>query len=296
VHSTPHRPSGTGRAPRTRRRWGLLALLAAPFVLSGCALPNFGAFKSATSQGRSTFHLWQGFSIGAIVIGVFTLVLIGWAALRYRTRKGDDPTVLPSQRQYHLPLEITYTVVPIIIVFALFAATVVVENKVTALPPPATTIRVYAFRWGWQFTYPSGDFSQPTAGFSILGQTTQNYAMVIPENENVRISLQSLDVVHGFYIRKFNFSRYALPGVDNLFTFNAQSLGTYFGQCTQFCGLWHSLMWFRVTVVTPAAYKVWLAKELSQATIASSIGAKIAASQLTGADVPVKPAIGAGVK
>ena len=268
-------------------------MIGAAMLLSGCTEPSFGAYKSVTSQGRSTFHLWQGFSIGAIVIGAFTLLLILWAALRFRAR-GNDET-LPRQTQYHLPLEVTYTVIPILIVFALFAATVVVENKVTANPPPATVIRVYAFQWGWQFTYPSTNFATPTVGFSIRGQETNTPEMVMPQGENVRIILQSVDVVHGFYVRQFNFSRYALPGVQNIFTFNAQSTGTFFGQCTQLCGLYHSLMFFKVRVVTPAAYQQWLAAELAAAPITSSIAASASVRQQLDSGVPVKPAIGAGV-
>jgi len=294
VQSKPSRPSTAGRTPARRKRLGVLGLAAAAILLSGCTEPNFGAYKSVTSQGRSTFHLWQGFSIAAVIIGTFTLLLIVWAALRYRARKGDES--LPRQTQYHLPLEVTYTVIPIIIVIALFAATVVVENKVTAEPPPATLIKVYAFQWGWQFTYPSRDFASPTPGFSIRGQTTQNPEMLMPEGQNVRIELQSVDVVHGFYVRQFNFSRYALPGVQNFFTFNAQTTGTFFGQCTQLCGLYHSLMWFRIKVVTPAAYQQWLAAELAAAPIKDSIAQNQAIRAQLDAGVPVKPDIGSGVK
>jgi len=76
------------------------------------------------------YHLWQGFSIAAIIVGGFTLVLIVFAVFRYG-RKSEN---IPKQSQYHLPLEWLYTVVPILIVFGLFAATLVVENKETSNP------------------------------------------------------------------------------------------------------------------------------------------------------------------
>jgi cytochrome c oxidase subunit 2 len=270
---------------RRRRLLGLIALVAAPILLSGCDASNFGAFKSVTSQGRSSFHLWQGFSIVALIIGIPTLALIIWAALRYRARKGD--TEVPRQTQYHLPLEITYTIIPILIVIGLFAATVVVEDKVTANPTPSAVVDVNAFQWGWRFTYPGHHFS-------IVGQTTQSPEMVIPENENVRIWLTSSDVVHGFYVRQFNFSRYALPGVINEFTLSPQKTGTFFGQCTQLCGLYHSLMFFRVKVVTPASYQVWLSQEQAAATKATGSAAKLQTGKQTGAGIPIKPAIGGG--
>ena len=77
--------------------------------------------------------------------------------------------------------------------------------------------------------------------------------MVIPVNTNVHINLTSTDVIHGFYVKAFNFSRYALPGVLNQFTLEAVKTGNFYGQCTQLCGLYHSLMFFNVKVVTQVA-------------------------------------------
>ena len=225
-------------------------------------MPSFGAHSGVTDSSKSVFHLWQGFSVAAVIIGALTVFLMLWAVLRYR-RRGD---AIPAQHQYHLPLEIVYTVVPILVVFGLFAATLVVENKETANPATNVTIDVNAFQWGWQFTYPGSNAL-------VYGQTTQSPEMVMPVNTNVRISLTSTDVIHGFYVRAFNFSRYALPGVDNLFTIRAQNTGTYFGQCTQLCGLYHSLMFFRVKVVTEAQYAQWLASFNNPADAAKAAAA-----------------------
>lgn len=281
----PRRPAVGGRA-RSRRRLGTLALLAvAGVALSGCTVPSFGAHSSVTTTGHQTYQLWQGFTIGAIVVGGITLGLILFAAIRYRSRRNDSH--MPRQTQYHLPLEIVYTVIPILIVLVLFAFTVVVENAVTATPnvPRNNTIRVQAFQWGWHFFYP---------GFVISGQTTQKPTLVMPENEDVRIVLQSLDVVHGFYVPEFNFSRYALPGVTNVFTFHPTQTGVFFGQCTQLCGLYHSLMWFQVKVVTPATYTSWLASQQTAAAKLRAQAARQASLQQGSSELPVRPDIGAG--
>jgi len=225
------------------------------------------------------FHLWQGFSIGAVIIGALVIVLVLYAVLRFR-RKGDN---IPKQSQYHIPLELFYTVVPILIIFGLFAATLVVENKETANPKTNVTIDVNAFQWGWKFTYPGSNAL-------VYGQTTQNPEMVMPVNTNVHINLTSSDVIHGFYVHAFNFSRYALPGVLNQFTIRAQSTGTYFGQCTQLCGLYHSLMWFRVKVVSPSAYSAWLTTFNNPAAAAAVKAANKTTAQQTSSVVPSKPA------
>jgi cytochrome c oxidase subunit 2 len=270
-------PQGVSDRTRRWRRVRRLAVLPlAALALAGCTVPNFGASPGATTSSKSVFHLWQGFTIGAIIVGGITFVLILFAVFRYR-RKGEE---IPKQSQYHIPLEMTYTIITILIVLGLFAATMVVENKEEALPKTNVVINVNAFQWGWKFTYPGKNVV-------VVGQTTQDPEMVMPVNENVHINLTSSDVIHGFYVHAFNFSRYALPGVLNQFTFRAVNEGTYNGQCTQLCGLYHSLMIFRVKVVSQGQYNTWLTKE---ANYAKAHAAETATNQQTSSITPTKPA------
>lgn len=242
-------PQGAANRPRGWRRYRrFVALPLAALALSGCTLPTFGVSKGATTSSASVFHLWQWFSLAAAIIGAFTVVLIVWAVLRYR-RKGE---AIPEQTQYHLPLELIYTIVPLLIVIGLFAASMVVENKEVANPTNNVQVNVNAFQWGWKFSYPGSDVV-------VIGETTQDPVMVIPVNTNIHVILTSTDVVHGFYVKAFNFSRFALPGVTNDFTLRPTQTGTYFGQCTQLCGLYHSLMFFKVRVVSQSDYQSWLA-------------------------------------
>ena len=256
----------------------------AALALSGCTVPSFGVTKSDTTSGKSVFHLWQGFSMAAAIIGSFVLLLILYAVIRYR-RKGDN---IPKQSQYHIPLELTYTIVPIFIVFGLFAATLVVENKELANPKTNVVIDVNAFQWGWKFSYPG-------SSAVVVGVTTQDPVMVMPVNTDVHINLTSTDVVHGFYVKEFNFSRYALPGVVNQFTFRAVNTGTFFGQCTQLCGLYHSLMFFQVKVVSPSDYRTWLATFNNAAGQSAASAAQTAQQQQSATIVPAKPTSSHGV-
>jgi cytochrome c oxidase subunit 2 len=234
--------------PPTRRRpLALVGVLAAALLLTGCTLPSFGAYHGATTQGRTTYHLWQGFFIAGLVVGGFVFLLIVWAVFKYR-RKSEE---IPKQTQYHTVLEIFYTVVPIVIVLVLFVFTVLAENKVDATPAdPGARVSVDAFQWGWEFNYPGG--------VKIIGETTEAPTMIIPTGTNVEITLRSLDVLHGFYVPQFNFSRYASPGYNTSFDFNVLHSGTYRGQCTQLCGLYHSLMFFNVKAVSQDQYATWL--------------------------------------
>jgi cytochrome c oxidase subunit 2 len=226
------------------------------------------------------YDLWRGFSLGAVIIGGFVTVLFVYAIIRFR-RKSDN---IPRQAQYHLPAEALYTVIPILVVFGLFAATLVVENKEVANPKTNVTVDVNAFQWGWKFTYPHTETV-------VIGQTTQDPTMVIPVNTMVHINLTSTDVIHGFYVKAFNFSRYALPGVLNQFTLEAVKTGNFYGQCTQLCGLYHSLMFFNVRVVSKSQYTTWLASTSNAAAFAA---AKKTTSQQTATVVPTKPATGGG--
>jgi cytochrome c oxidase subunit 2 len=247
---------------RPRRRLAAAGVLAVAFLLTGCTLPTFGQYRGATTQARTEFHLWQGFFIAGIVVGGFVLLLILWAVVRYR-RKSE---AIPTQTQYHTRTEIIYTIAPIVIVLVLFVFTVLAENKVDATPSdPGAKIHVTAFQWGWEFQYPNG--------VKVIGQTTNVPTMVVPSGETVAISLVSADVLHGFYVPQFNFSRYASPGYTTHFDFNVIHNGTYRGQCTQLCGLYHSLMFFDVKSVSPSDYAKWLRTELAtQKAHPSSVG------------------------
>jgi cytochrome c oxidase subunit 2 len=271
-------PSTQIDPPRRRsRRLGLLAVLGGAVLLAGCKVPNFGGYPGATTQGRTENHLWQLFFIAGLVVGGLVLLLILWAVFRYRRRSED----MPKQTQYHTLLEILYTAIPILIVIGLFVFTVLAENQVDATPAnPGATIQVNAFQWGWEFEYAGGPGSgcaDPSSTKAIqadcvkvIGQTTQDPTMVIPVGSDVEIHLDSLDVLHGFYVPAFNFSRYASPGYTTTFDFNALHTGDFRGQCTQLCGLYHSLMFFNVHVVTQSQYESWLHQQ--QAQIAANPG------------------------
>ncbi|MDA8267684.1 MAG: hypothetical protein M0013_04835 [Actinomycetota bacterium] len=260
-------------AHRTRRRRRLAAVGAAslPLLLGGCQLPTFYGYRGQTSQAHDEFLLYAGTVIAAIVVGVITGGLILWSVVRYR-RRSD---AMPRQFQYHIPLEIFYTAVPIVIVLVLFGFTVFTENKVDNVSPtPAVAVKVTAFQWGWRFDYTNqrvfvqGVRTDNPDPVGLNGSTCTASAptpndclgpgLVLPVGQTVRITLVSNDVVHGFYVPQFNFSRYALPGVTNRFDFNVARPGIYRAQCTQLCGLYHAQMFFHVVALPPAQFDAWV--------------------------------------
>ena len=159
----------TRRSPSKRVLLGAAALLM-PFVLGGCQLPTFWGYRGSTKQAHSR--------VPDVVLDVhrrphrrrFRRSTDPWAVIRYR-RQSEE---IPRQFQYHGPVEVLYTIIPIVIVLVIFAFTVVTENNIDALASsPAAQVKITAFQWGWEFQYPNQNII-------VLGHTTQDPDLVLP--------------------------------------------------------------------------------------------------------------------
>lgn len=251
----------TSRWP-SKRRTLALGIFALPVLLGGCQLPAFWGYKGSTTQGHDEFLMYAWTVIAGLIVGGIVTLLILYPILFNRRKKNTD--VMPRQFQYHTGLEIFYTVTPIIIVLIIFAFTVISENHIDALASsPTVDVKVTAFQWGWEFQY-------PTENIIVLGHTTQDPDMVLPAGQTAQVTLVSQDVIHGFYVPEFNFSRYAQPGVTNKFDLTVNKPGDYRGQCTQLCGLYHALMFFHVTALPPAQFQAWLTRNSNRSFIGES--------------------------
>ncbi len=255
----PSACEGTCEVVKRRRffesKRNAVALAAGALLLSACKLPTFGAFRGATTQGQNEFHLWQGFIITAIFVGGITWGVLFYAVFKFR-RRGDH---IPVQTHSNLKWELIYTIIPVLIVIGLFAATFVSENQIDAVSAnPALRVTVVGFQWGWKFEYPGG--------VTIIPKGSTYPTLELPEGKTTTIKLVSNDVVHGFYIPAFNFSRYALPGVTNYFDFTPTKTGSFVGRCSQLCGLYHAEMLFNVKVVSATEFSGWLATQQQKVT------------------------------
>ena len=238
--------------PRLRRRSRLVLLLPLLLVLTSCAkVSGLGYKEGLSSVNDTSLPLWQGAWITAGIVGVFTAGLILWASIFHR-KKSDE---FPRQTQYHIPIEVAYTIIPFVIVAVLFAYTARDESRITNKSPVGVmhNIKVNAIQWSWQFTYPEAG---PNA--TITGTPQQRPVLYMPQGERVRFDLTSSDVVHGFWIPAFMIQLQNLPGVTNHLEFTANKLGDYPGRCNILCGRDHSLMQFTVRVVTPTQYKDYI--------------------------------------
>jgi cytochrome c oxidase subunit II len=233
-------PDPTGRLGRTGRR---LALAGIALTAAGCA-PT-----SITEQGKAIRNDYNVFLYLAAVVFVVVSGLLVWSMLRYR-RRNDQ---LPKQTHGNTALELTWTAIPTLIVLVLFVVTIQAQNKATKpAAQPALTIDVTAFQWSWRFAY---EHTPAT----VVGGPGNIPELVLPVGQPIRIKLTTADVVHSFYVPQALFKRQAIPGIINEFDLTFDRVGLYHGQCTQFCGLAHTDMVFRVRVVTQGEYQRWLA-------------------------------------
>jgi cytochrome c oxidase subunit 2 len=229
-----------------------LVLVAGALLLAGCELPSFGAPDAASREGSDVLTLWKGFFVAATVVGAIVLGLIAYVAIRFR-RRNDE---IPSQKAEHIPLEIFYTVTPIVIVAILFGFSVAAEQRITdSQREPAMTVNVTGFQWGWKFEY-------PLEKVTVLGiGEKEPPELYLPVGRTVRLVLQTTDVNHSFWVPSFLEKRDLIQGVDNVIDVTPTQVGRYDGRCAEYCGLDHWRMDFIVTVVSPSDFDKWIAAQ-----------------------------------
>src|SRR3954454_21967592 len=234
---------------------GLLGAL----TLSGCSYDqvagswlSWGWPEGITDEAHEMHRLWIGSTIAALVIGIAVWLLIAYAAIRYRKRKGTDAE-LPRQTAYNLPLEVVYTIIPFVIIAVLLLFTVNTQNRVMERSAdPDVTVAVNAFKWNWQFVYPDTTGADG-APVSTVGTSDDIPILVLPTNETVRFELASADVIHSFWVPEFLFKLDVIPGNengrDNVFEVTVREEGAYVGRCAELCGTYHAYMNFEVRSV-----------------------------------------------
>lgn len=231
-----------------------LRLLLLPLSLWAAACgsgPGFGAPDPASREAEDTLDLWRGSVWTALAVGALVWALVVWSVLRYR-RRNDD---LPSQAPENIPLEIAYTVAPILIVAVLFGFTVLTQERVTALEAePDVVVEVTGFQWSWEFAYPELDVV-------VESDATEVPRLVLPVGATVRFELRSTDVNHSFWVPEFLTKRDLIPGLENRLDVEVTREGTWTGRCAEFCGLDHWRMAFAVEAVPQAEFDAWVEEQ-----------------------------------
>lgn len=261
---------------KRRLRWAVLPVgIATAAILAGCTptelngyLPGFLADEApTTNRTEMVSGLWVNSWIVLLVVGVITWGLMGFAAIAYRRRKGQSG--LPVQLRYNMPIEIFYTIVPLILVLGFFAFTARDQTILeTQYEDPDVSIVAIGKQWAWDFQYNGEEEDNSDAVYSFGVQATTDAAgnitselptLVLPVDKTVKINLQSRDVIHSFWIIDFLYKKDMVPGRDtNNWSFTPTREGTYAGKCAELCGEYHSMMLFNVEVVSEAEYEDYL--------------------------------------
>jgi cytochrome c oxidase subunit 2 len=204
----------------------------------------------ATLQAGVLHGVWTIFLIVALAVYALVAGLILWSAVAYRRR--DPATVQAATFHKNLPLELTWTVIPLLVVGALFAVTYPAERTVeSVVTPPAVTVHVVGFRWSWRFLY-------PREHVAVEGTSDRPPELVLPAGRTSELRLTSSDVIHAFWVPAFLFKRDAVPGMVNVFDLTPQREGVYPARCAEYCGTFHAHMSFTVRVVSPEAFARWV--------------------------------------
>lgn len=268
-----------------------LSLGAVVLLLSGCSAETTDEWKRlampepGTKESWQIFDFWRWSWVAALVVGVLVWALMLWVAVRYR-RKSDDE--IPVQTRYNIPLEILYTIAPVIIVIVFFANTVRIQHSVTSeVEHPDHTIVVTGQQWSWTFNYAGerradGTYAgEPgTDGKNVYEAGTTSYipTLVLPVDQTVEFELHSPDVIHSFWITGFLYKEDVIPGRVNTFQVTPDRIGDFKGKCAELCGAYHSRMLFNVKVVSEADYEAYLQEQMAKGFVSD---APLLGNQLT---------------
>jgi len=227
------------------RKYGVIGGVA--ILLSACQPSPTFLNPASPISGHVANLYWV---ILMMALGVFVLVEGALIWIVIRDRKQEDDPELPKQIYGNNRLEIIWTVIPILLVIALFVMTVQTVGAIAA-PKSAQSdlnIRVVGHRWWWEFDYPD------------LGIATAN-ELHIPVGTTVQVALESVDVIHSFWVPQLSGKTDVVPGQHNTMWLQGDQVGEFLGQCAEFCGTQHALMRFKVFVDSQEDFDAWVANQ-----------------------------------
>ena len=280
-----------------RNPWLRRLLLAAPLLTIASLLmasPVLAATglnpllpNAVSPNGHNLYVLYNWISAAALGVLLLIEVLLLTIVIRDR-RKRRGPNYRPPQTHGNTRLEIAWTLAPAVLIAVigyfsfnelqndfLVSGDTIAANQ----GPTDLAITVTGYQFGWAFAYPDG-FTVKTSGFNAVDNP-----MVVPTGALVRLKLESIDVIHGFWVPEISGKTDAVPGYTNYAWFKISQPGEFRGECTELCGVGHGTMQIRVKAVSPDEYNAWVAEQVARAkaTPTPSPSAKPSAAATPGA-------------
>jgi cytochrome c oxidase subunit 2 len=212
-----------------------------------------------------------------IILGItlFVMVMMGWIMYRFSAKR--NPTA--SKTTHHVGLEVAWTIVPIIILLVMVVPSMRLLYFQDALPETEMTIKVTGNTWNWEYAYPdypnvesfiSNPLEKEDAGDLYLLKT--DASLVVPVDTKIKVLITSSNNLHSFAVPAFGIKMDAVPGRINetWFEVNPGKEGTYFGQCSELCGVNHYKMPIEIEVVSKEEFQSWVANDGAFTTTVAS--------------------------
>ena len=249
---------GLQQPPRLRRVgwWAMSA--AGLMALTGCSATTQDEWErgampeGAANHSDSVISFWQWTWVTALIVGFFVWGLILFAVIKYRRRHDDE---VPVQTRYNLPMELLYTIAPVVVVLVFFKFIIDTQQDVLAgedeQGEPDHVVTVVGQQWSWTFNYVKDPALDGETTVYQDGNPQDIPTLYLPVGETVKFQLRSPDVIHSFWVPAFTYKLDVFPGSnDNDFTMTPTREGTFVGRCAELCGTYHSRMLFNVKVTS----------------------------------------------
>jgi cytochrome c oxidase subunit 2 len=248
----------------------------------GQPVPGAMGFQPAATELAEDILWLDGMLLYIITaIVVFVTALLVWVIVRYNAK--SNPT--PARFTHNSPLEVAWTLVPIVILVFIGAFSLPILFKQQEIPVGDVTIKATGYQWYWGYEYVDEGIafdsymigSPATGGTNMLtpeveaqltaaGYAKEQFllatdtAVVVPVGKTIVVQVTAADVIHSWKMPAFGVMQDAVPGRTAALWFKADREGIYFGQCSELCGQMHAYMPITVKVVSEAAYAAWLTK------------------------------------
>ncbi|MDB9941000.1 cytochrome c oxidase subunit II [Candidatus Pelagibacter sp.] len=222
-------------------------------------------FQDSASQGMTeivSFH--NNILLPVIIaISVFVLFLMIYVCIRFRASKNPNP----SKTTHNVAVEVLWTLIPCLILIVMAVPSFKILYKQDTIPKADVTVKAVGYQWYWGYEYPDENiiFESYMIKEDELKDNqprllTVDNEVVVPVNKVVKVLITANDVLHAWALPSFGVKRDAVPGRINETWFKAEKVGTYYGQCSELCGIQHAFMPITVRVVTDEEYAIWLAE------------------------------------
>ena len=197
-----------------------------------------------------------------IAISVFVLFLMIYTCIRFRASKNPNP----SKTTHNVAVEVLWTLIPCLILIVMAVPSFKILYNQDTIPKADVTVKAVGYQWYWGYEYPDENiiFESYMIKEDELKENqprllTVDNEVVVPVNKVVKVLITANDVLHAWALPSFGVKRDAVPGRINETWFKAEKVGTYYGQCSELCGIQHAFMPITVRVVTDEEYAIWLA-------------------------------------